>query len=85
MRKTGPNDASSVVWALGKFFLNYFRVFLILTNVLLCIGPVNYEIDTGSVATRKTGPNDARRVVWALGKSFFLMCSCFLILTNALF
>ena len=45
--------------------------FLILTNVLLCIGPVNYEIDMGSVATRKTGPNDARHVVWALGKSFF--------------
>ena len=32
MRKTGPNDASSVVWALGEFFLYW--CFLILTCVL---------------------------------------------------
>ena len=25
--KTGPNDASCVVWAIGKFYIYFFRVF----------------------------------------------------------
>ena len=32
MTKTGPNDASGVVWAIGEFFLIFFRVFCILTD-----------------------------------------------------
>ena len=31
MTKTGPNDTSSVVWALGMSFL-FLRVFHVLTN-----------------------------------------------------
>ena len=34
MMKMGPNDASGVVWALGEPF---FRIFLILTMILLYI------------------------------------------------
>ena len=29
--RTGPNDARRVVWALGEFFLSFFRLFLIPT------------------------------------------------------
>ena len=41
--KTGPNDASSVVWALGEFlfFPSYFLIFI---TVLLHIYVVIYEI-----------------------------------------
>ena len=47
----------------GKFFFGYFRVFLILTNVLLCIGPVNYEIDNRGSSYEENRPNNVRRVV----------------------
>jgi hypothetical protein len=37
MMRTGPNDASGVVWALGKFLKFIYSFFLILMNVLLYI------------------------------------------------
>ena len=42
MAKTGPNDASGVVWALDEYFLFLFT--LMLTNYLLFIQVVTYEI-----------------------------------------
>ena len=33
--ETGPNDASGVVWAPGKFFIFIFRVFSNLTNIFI--------------------------------------------------
>ena len=33
MRKTGPNDARHVVWAIGKYFFFLLHVLLNLTNV----------------------------------------------------
>ena len=34
MKRTGPNDASGVVWAIGEFFIHSFVFFIILTNDL---------------------------------------------------
>ena len=75
MTKTGPNDASGVVWAIRYVFFS-FRVFCILTNNL------SLE-DTGRAAATQTGPNDAPGVVWAImiGVSYFFFC-IFCILTN---
>ena len=42
MAKTGPNDASGVVWALDEYFIFLFT--LMLTNYLLFIQVVTYEI-----------------------------------------
>ena len=36
MKRTGPNDVSGAVWAIGEFFIHLFRVFSNrLTKVLL--------------------------------------------------
>ena len=83
MRKTGPNDASCVVWAIGKsFFL--FSLFFIHSNrfffvYLGLIRVINRWRGLGWPAMRKTGPNDAKRVVWAIGKSFFFSLRFFFI------
>jgi hypothetical protein len=75
--KTGPNDASGVVWALGEYFF-FLRFFLILTKAFVTYIVSNDEM---RAAMTKTGPNDARCVVWALGE-YILFSSLYLILTN---
>jgi hypothetical protein len=42
--KMGPNDASDVVWALGKSFSFLFRVLLSLTIILMHLSVVSSEI-----------------------------------------
>ena len=65
-KKTGPNDAGRVVWALGEFFFLYF-VFLFDTNSYIIV-PIcfNCERDNGKAddeddrperrQTRRSGP-----------------------------
>lgn len=73
--KTGPNVASGIIWACGKFFFFFFLlVFLILANVFKFLN-TNYA--TGRAAMTKNGPNDARRVVWTLCEYFFSFSSFF--------
>jgi hypothetical protein len=72
MVKTGPNDMSGIIWALGKFS-SFTSHFFILTYILLCIYVLKYLFEQKRGAGMvKTGPNDARRVVWAL----FNVCVC---------
>ena len=65
----GPNDTSSIVWAISKFFY-YF---------LLCFINTNNTIDIfkgfRKVAVEETGLNNARCVIWAISESFILF-SC---------
>ena len=35
VKKMGPNDARSIVWAVSKFFIIFFCVLLILTILLI--------------------------------------------------
>ena len=76
MTRTGPNDASGVVWAIGEFFSIYF-VFLILTIVLI----VYYA--TERAAKTRTGPNDTKHVVWVIGE--FISSFIFLVFILFLF
>ena len=88
IRKTGPNDAFCVVWAIGKSFFFFLCFLFILTIFFFAyLGPIrviNGRRGLGWPAIRKTGPNDAFCVVWAMGKSFFLF-SLFFIHSNRFF
>ena len=68
MKRSGPNDAFHVVWAISKFFSTLF-VFFINTNHLT--GILNLRMYLREATTKRTGPNDAKRVVWAISKFFF--------------
>jgi amino acid permease len=68
MTKTGPNDASGVVWALGEFFFSIF-VFFYIKLILYYV--YRLETTTWRATKMKTGPNNARCVVWAISKFFF--------------
>jgi hypothetical protein len=60
MVKTGPNDASGIVWALGK------RLFTLLTCYIVYL-----DCNIGNTGYKgKGGLNDASGVVWALGECF---------------
>ena len=69
--KTGPNDASGVIWALSEYFFTFLRFFLMLTNALLYICVLKTKRATDWLGTTKTGPNNARHVVWVLSEFFF--------------
>ena len=69
MKRSGPNVAFRVVWAISKFFSTLF-VFFINTNHLT--GILNLRMYLREATTKRTGPNDAKRVVWAISKFFFL-------------
>ena len=74
-RRTGPNDAIHVVWAISKCFFNIFRVFFfffsILNQLYRFYDNVEVRMDTQEGTTRKTSPNDAIHVVWANSTCFF--------------
>ena len=54
MTKTGPNDASGVVWALGMFFYYLFFMFIYIpTNVLFRF--YLHSKSTGRVRVRMSG------------------------------
>src|ERR1700678_3643421 len=61
MVKTGPNDASGVVWALGMFLCLFLLVCFLAPDELRW------------PATTMTGPNDARCVIGALAMCFFFL------------
>ena len=73
MTRTGPNDASCVVWAIGEFFLFYFVFF---NTKLLFYCKYRFlctKYATGRMVTTITGLNDASRVVWTIGKYYFIL------------
>ena len=77
MTKTGPNDASGVIWPIGMYFFSCNRVLWILTVFLLYLGYIYLIIALGRLgraAMTKTGPNDARCIVWPIGM-YFLFCN----------
>jgi hypothetical protein len=82
MIKTGPNDASGVVWATGMYFFFYNRVLLILTNFFTLSRlylPHNNTGKVGLCCGDQNGP------IWRrLGHRYvFLFCNRVLwILTN---
>jgi hypothetical protein len=56
---TGPNDASSVVWALGEFFFSI-RDFYILNDIFTgTTDALKVRRGSWKTATTITGPNDA--------------------------
>jgi hypothetical protein len=74
MRKTGPNDASGVVWALGIFFRDFCKV----TNDFCSYLGSIYFLQVGMDGDDHNEPKRrARHVVWALGVFFFPFFSCF--------
>ena len=65
-RRTGPNDANCVVWAISTCFLfliGFFFYSFIYTGTM---GATELRRDALESTKRKTGPNDAIRVVWAI-------------------
>ena len=84
MKRTGPNDAFRVVWAISKFLYILF-VFFITTDHLTGILKLRVYIREATTkriylreaTMKRTGPNDAKRVVWAIGKFFFNIIQVF--------
>ena len=58
MKRTGPNDASGVVWAIGEFFMISFVFFYILTNVLFTYSRNIQSIGAGRSEMTRMGAND---------------------------
>ena len=59
IKRTGPNDARHVVWAIGEFFMISFVFFLnILTNVLFTYSRNIQSIGAGRSEMTRTGAND---------------------------
>ena len=54
--RTGPDDASSVVWAIGKFFYKFLHVFYILINYLLYLHAAIYEMRDMEYGDDRNGP-----------------------------
>ena len=87
--KTGPNNARSIVWALGEFFFLFFSYFLAYWLMFYSLYRILFtKYVTGEwwrVATTKTGPDNAGHVIWALDEwSFLFFSSYFLLLTRFL-
>ena len=78
-RRTGPNDAICVVWAISTSFFFFFRVYIYTNHLIGSNGIIKLRMYLQEVMTKRTGPNDATRVFWAISKFFF---SCFLIILN---
>ena len=80
MTRTGPNDVSGIIWALGTSFF-FFVFFYILTNDFIAfrcsIYGLNVQGGLGMLATTKTGPNNARCVIWAFGMCFIFSSHLF--------
>ena len=71
-RRTGPNDANRVIWAISTSFFSFFPCFYIYTNHLIgSNGIIKLRRYLWEVTTKRTGPNDVNRVVWAISKCFF--------------
>ena len=64
--RTGPNDASHVVWALGEFFFNLLHVFFgYLTIYIGTTDSLKVQCGSTQAKTTTTGPNDTSHTVWA--------------------
>ena len=61
----GLNDARCVVWAIGEFFFYIFVFFIYLTNFLVYIQAINYEIHDMEGVYDEYGPK--RRKTRRLG------------------
>ena len=91
MKRTGPNDAKRVVWAISKFFYILF-VFFITTDHLTGIlklwmyirEATTKRIYLREATMKRTGPNDTFRVIWAISKCFFFYIFAFFISINNL-
>ena len=84
MARTGPNDSTRVVWAIGDFSFSLFVLIFFTKVCLLYFRYLELSMDQCETTMRETGPNDAKRVVWAPGV-FFLKLFCFFSLLNYLY
>ena len=65
MKRTGPNDASGVVWAIGELFKNFFRVFFIYKLMIYLHSVVIYQVRDREEGDEENGPK--RRQTRRLG------------------
>ena len=77
------NMSSGVVWAISKFLLLLFVLFISINNLTGINDLLKLWMYLGEATTKRTGPNNAKHVVWAISK-FFFHYSCFFISTNHL-
>ena len=86
MKRTGPNDALRVVWAISKFLYILF-VFFITTDHLTGILKLRMYIREATTkriylreaTMKRTGPNDGKHVVWANSEFFSIIIRVFYI------
>ena len=78
MKKSGPNDARGVVWAISKYFFILCLVLLKLTSLTITFRYLDGWVVLGKVAEMENGPNDTSGVVRAIGEFFiFFIFVCF--------
>jgi hypothetical protein len=65
MTRTGPNDASGVVWAIGEYFFIFLRVFLSANYCFMIYTVVIYEVRYREAGNDENGPK--RRQTRRLG------------------
>ena len=58
MTKTGPNDNRCIVWAQVSVFLTLISFIIIITNIVMYIKVVMYEICDMDGGTMKFGPGE---------------------------
>src|SRR5271155_2642803 len=86
--KKGPNDASSVVWAIGKFFFKC-TIYFLPTTPIVGLDDAHESPRRPTAANEgqrkptkiKKGPNDATCIVWAIG-NFFFKCTIYFLPTT---
>ena len=66
--KTGLNDASRIVWAIGTsiFILFLFFRYSLMFCYIYMMFSLKYMMERP--ATTKTGPNDVSHIIWAIGE-----------------
>ena len=81
MKETGPNDADSVVWAIGEFFLiSFFDTNLYFRVPMAC----NLRNQGHRGTDKGHGPKRRRPFGPSVSFFFFMSLSFFLILTHVL-
>ena len=63
--------SSGVVWAISKFLLLLFVLFISINNLTGINDLLKLWMYLGEATTKRTGPNNAKHVVWAISKFFF--------------
>ena len=79
--RTGPNNVSHIVWALGMLSLH---VFTVLTNYLWSFQILSTSLRIWEGGTDEKSPNYVSCIVWAIGNIFFCSLLVFTVLTKYL-